>query len=79
MSLLKPADGPGEEGEEVSRDQGPPPIQVEDEEIYQVRELLNSRRRGRMLQYLVDWEVVDLGADRILAPGGAHVGSLSQR
>ncbi|XP_016379369.1 uncharacterized protein LOC107717203 [Sinocyclocheilus rhinocerous] len=56
VSLLKPAAGPGEGGEEAPEDQGPQPITVEGEEIYQVRELLDSRRRGRTLQYLVDWE-----------------------
>uniref|UniRef100_A0A8C2FDM1 Uncharacterized protein n=1 Tax=Cyprinus carpio TaxID=7962 RepID=A0A8C2FDM1_CYPCA len=74
VSLLKPAVAPGEEGEGRSREQSPQPVQIETEETYQVRELLNSRRRGRILQYLVDWEGYGpeeqswVNADNILDP-----------
>ncbi len=34
----------------------PLPIVVDGEEAYRVREILDSRRRGRVLQYLIDWE-----------------------
>ncbi len=56
VSLLKPADGPEEGSEEPPEEEGPLPVSMEGEEIYQVRELLDSRRRGRVIQYLVDWE-----------------------
>ncbi len=57
VSLLKPAGGPrGEEVLEKAGDQRVPPIFVAGQEAYQVREILDSRRQGRLLQYLVDWE-----------------------
>ncbi|MGL5597375.1 MAG: chromo domain-containing protein, partial [Aeromonas sp.] len=57
VSLLKPHTdslspsytGPG------GVDQPPPEITA-DESIYRVQEILDSRRRGPHLQYLVDWE-----------------------
>ncbi len=57
VSLLKPAGGQrGEEVQEVAGDQRAPPLIIDGEEAYQVREILDCRRRGRTLQYLVDWE-----------------------
>lgn len=56
VSLLKPTAIPREEGEGRSGDQSPQHILVEGEEAYQVRELHDSRRRGHLLRYLVNWE-----------------------
>ncbi len=57
MSLLKPAGGSrGVEDQEEAGDQGAFPIIIDGEEVYRVKEVLDSRCRGRVLQYLVDWE-----------------------
>lgn len=58
----------------MSSDPGPLPITVDGEEAYQVRELLNLRRRRRILQYLVNYKRYGLeerslvNADDILDP-----------
>ncbi len=54
VSLLKPfsppATGP------MESDVPPPPEIIEEPTIYQVREILDSQRRGGHLEYLIDWE-----------------------
>ncbi|KAI2660042.1 Transposon Tf2-8 polyprotein [Labeo rohita] len=55
VSLLKPfspsaTDTPGAEAEP------PPPEVLEQPSVFTVREILDSRRRGGRLEYLIDWE-----------------------
>uniref|UniRef100_A0A9J7Z827 Chromo domain-containing protein n=1 Tax=Cyprinus carpio carpio TaxID=630221 RepID=A0A9J7Z827_CYPCA len=57
VSLFRPAVAPRRERsrEEVAPVQTPP-IEVDGAEAFRVREVLDSRRHGGALQYLIDWE-----------------------
>ncbi|KAL0182494.1 hypothetical protein M9458_021869, partial [Cirrhinus mrigala] len=57
VSLLKPFHPPLIPSTEPGhKEEPPPPLLLEDGSIYSVKEILQSRRRGGQLQYLVDWE-----------------------
>ncbi len=66
MSLLKPAGGAsGVEDQEEAGDHRVPPKIMDGEEVYRVQEILDSRRRGRVLQY---WSI-GKGTARRSGPG----------
>ena len=57
VSLLKPAVEPGGEGDQdEAAPAETPPLMDAEESIYQINQILDSRRRGGVLQYLADWE-----------------------
>ncbi|KAL0170112.1 hypothetical protein M9458_034708, partial [Cirrhinus mrigala] len=56
VSLLKPCYDPLVPPTEPGEEEPPPPMVVEEGTIYKVKEILDSRRRGGQLQYLLDWE-----------------------
>jgi hypothetical protein len=55
VSLLKPY-SPSVSPEPGPEEEPPLPLIVEDDTIYKIRDILDSRRRGGKLEYLVDWE-----------------------
>ncbi len=57
VSLLKPCHSPVSSSTEPGPSRVPPlPLILEDGAIYEVKEILDSRRHGGRLEYLVDWE-----------------------
>ncbi len=57
VSLLKPYHPPVSPSTEPGPNEEPPlPLILEDGAIYEVKEILDSRRHGGQLEYLVDWE-----------------------
>ncbi|CAM4517213.1 unnamed protein product [Leuciscus chuanchicus] len=58
VSLLKPYTAPlsPPSTEADAGEVPPPPVDPTDEAVYQVHAILDSRRQGGQLQYLVDWE-----------------------
>ncbi len=54
VSLLKPCSSPTPDQHEP--DEPPPPEILDQPSVYQVRNIMDSRRRDGRLEYLMDWE-----------------------
>ncbi len=57
VSLLKPHHNPVPVSTEPGQTEEPPlPLILDEGTVYKVKEILESRRRGGQLEYIVDWE-----------------------